>query len=131
MGKTNDWLDFDQLAEDKVRDALKPPSMYKVMLMNDDYTPMEFVIDVLQKFFSYDVERATQLMLTVHYRGKAICGIFTAEVAETKVARLCEGERASVAVYAGKGLIRHKIGGGAYAQSRTGTQFKHGFRQSA
>jgi Uncharacterized conserved protein len=77
MGKTNDWLDFDQLAEDKVRDALKPPSMYKVMLMNDDYTPMEFVIDVLQKFFSYDVERATQLMLTVHYRGKAICGIFT------------------------------------------------------
>ena len=60
--------------------------MYKVILMNDDYTPMEFVIDVLQKFFSYDVERATQLMLTVHYRGKAICGVFTAEVAETKVA---------------------------------------------
>ena len=86
MGKTNDWLDFDQLAEDKVRDALKPPSMYKVMLMNDDYTPMDFVFDVLQKLFCYDVERATQLMLTVHYRGKAICGIFTAEVAETKVA---------------------------------------------
>ncbi len=56
MGKTNDWLDFDQLAEEKVRDALKPPSMYKVILVNDDYTPMEFVIDVLQKFFSYDVE---------------------------------------------------------------------------
>ena len=73
MGKTNDWLDFDQLAEEKVRDALKPPSM-------------EFVIDVLQKFFSYDVERATQLMLAVHYQGKAICGVFTAEVAETKVA---------------------------------------------
>jgi len=75
MGKTNDWLDFDQLAEEKVRDALKPPSMYKVILVNDDYTPMEFVIDVLQKFFSYDVERATQLMLAVHY-----------QVAETKVA---------------------------------------------
>lgn len=74
MGKTNDWLDFDQLAEEKVRDALKPPSMYKVILVNDDYTPMEFVIDVLQKFFSYDVERATQLMLAVHYQGKAICG---------------------------------------------------------
>lgn len=86
MGKTNDWLDFDQLVGDKLREALKPPSMYKVMLMNDDYTPMEFVIDVLQKFFSYDVERATQLMLTVHYQGKVICGIFTAEVAETKVA---------------------------------------------
>ncbi len=80
MGKTNDWLDFDQLVEDSVRDALKPPSMYKVILVNDDYTPMEFVIDVLQKFFSYDVERATQLMLAVHYQGKAICGVFTAEV---------------------------------------------------
>ncbi|WP_126356977.1 ATP-dependent Clp protease adapter ClpS [Cedecea lapagei] len=86
MGKTNDGLDFDQMAADKLRETLKPPSMYKVILMNDDYTPMEFVIDVLQKFFSYDVERATQLMLTVHYQGKAICGIFTAEVAETKVA---------------------------------------------
>ena len=86
MGKTNDWLDFDLLAEDKLRDALKPPSMYKVILVNDDYTPMEFVIDVLQKFFSYDTERATWLMLRVHYQGKAICGVFTAEVAEMKVA---------------------------------------------
>jgi len=84
MGKTNDWLNFDQLLDDKVREELKPPSMYKVVLHNDDYTPMEFVIDVLQKFFSYDIERATQLMLTVHYEGKAICGVFTAEVAETK-----------------------------------------------
>ena len=81
-----DWLDFEHLVDDEVRDAIKPPSMYKVILVNDDYTPMEFVIDVLQKFFSYDVERATQLMLTVHYEGKAICGVFTAEVAETKVA---------------------------------------------
>ncbi|EOU1336852.1 ATP-dependent Clp protease adapter ClpS [Cronobacter malonaticus] len=86
MSKDKSWLDFDYLAEDDLREALKPPSMYKVILMNDDYTPMEFVIDVLQKFFSYDVERATQLMLTVHYQGKAICGVFTAEVAETKVA---------------------------------------------
>ena len=81
-----DWLDFEHLVDDEVRDAIKPPSMYKVILVNDDYTPMEFVIDVLQKFFSYDVERATQLMLTVHNEGKAICGVFTAEVAETKVA---------------------------------------------
>ena len=72
-----DWLDFEHLVDDEVRDAIKPPSMYKVILVNDDYTPMEFVIDVLQKFFSYDVERATQLMLTVHYEGKAICGVFT------------------------------------------------------
>ncbi len=105
MGKTNDWLDFDQLVEDSVRDALKPPSMYKVILVNDDYTPMEFVIDVLQKFFSYDVERATQLMLAVHYQGKAICGVFTAEVAGNQSGdgeQVCKGERASVAVYAGK-----------------------------
>jgi len=88
MGNTNDWLNFEQLAEGKLREELKPPSMYKVILNNDDYTPMEFVIDVLQKFFSYDVERATQLMLTVHYRGKAICGVFTAEVAETKAAHV-------------------------------------------
>ncbi|KGT94159.1 Clp protease ClpS [Erwinia typographi] len=88
MGNTNDWLNFEHLADDKVREGLKPPSMYKVILNNDDYTPMEFVIDVLQKFFSYDVERATQLMLAVHYQGKAICGVFTAEVAETKVAHV-------------------------------------------
>ncbi|SFM89607.1 ATP-dependent Clp protease adaptor protein ClpS [Izhakiella capsodis] len=88
MGNTNDWLDVEHFAEDKLHEGLKPPSMYKVILNNDDYTPMEFVIDVLQKFFSYDVERATQLMLTVHYQGKAICGVFTAEVAETKVAHV-------------------------------------------
>lgn len=51
MGKTNDWLDFDQLAEDKVRDALKPPSMYKVMLMNDDYTPMELLLTCYKSSF--------------------------------------------------------------------------------
>ena len=88
MANTNDWLNFEQLADDKTREELKPPSLYKVILNNDDYTPMEFVIDVLQKFFSYDTERATQLMLTVHYEGKAICGVFTAEVAETKVVRV-------------------------------------------
>lgn len=60
--------------------------MYKVVLINDDYTPMEFVVDVLRKFFAFDEERATQLMLSVHYQGKAICGIFSAEIAEMKVA---------------------------------------------
>ncbi|MCL4127570.1 UNVERIFIED_CONTAM: hypothetical protein GTU68_067434 [Idotea baltica] len=62
--------------------------MYKVVLNNDDYTPMEFVVEVLDKFFSMDLEKATQLMLTVHYEGKAVCGVFTAEVAETKVAQV-------------------------------------------
>lgn len=86
MVNTNDWLNLEQVVEDAQQEVLKPPPMYKVILNNDDYTPMEFVIDVLQKFFAYNVERATQLMLTVHYSGKAICGIFTAEVAETKAA---------------------------------------------
>ncbi|MBT0726975.1 ATP-dependent Clp protease adapter ClpS [Rosenbergiella australiborealis] len=85
MANTHHSFDEEQLLDHDINEALRPPSMYKVVLLNDDYTPMEFVIDVLQKFFSLDIERATQLMLTVHYEGKAICGIFTAEVAETKV----------------------------------------------
>ena len=63
---------------------LKKPSLYRVILLNDDYTPMGFVIYVLQTFFSYDKEKATQIMLAVHTKGKGVCGIFTKEVAETK-----------------------------------------------
>ena len=63
---------------------LKKPSLYRVILLNDDYTPMEFVIYVLQTFFSYDKEKATQTMLAVHTKGKGVCGIYTKEVAETK-----------------------------------------------
>ncbi|WP_159564622.1 ATP-dependent Clp protease adapter ClpS [Budvicia diplopodorum] len=89
MNKLHDWLSFEEIADAELDEALKqPPSMYQVILNNDDYTPMEFVIEVLQKFFSYDIERATQLMLTVHYHGKAVCGVFTAEVAETKVTQI-------------------------------------------
>ena len=68
-----------------VKRKVQPPPMYKVLLNNDDYTPMDFVIEVLMKFFNMDAEKANQLMLTVHYRGKAVCGIYTAEIAETKV----------------------------------------------
>ena len=63
---------------------LKKPPLYRVILLNDDYTPMEFVIYVLQTFFSYDKEKATQIMLAVHTKGKGVCGIYTKEVAETK-----------------------------------------------
>ncbi|MFC3050717.1 ATP-dependent Clp protease adapter ClpS [Kordiimonas pumila] len=63
----------------------KKPSMYKVILLNDDYTPMEFVVHVLQRFFRMTLEEATEVMLQVHQRGVGICGIFTFEVAETKV----------------------------------------------
>ena len=63
---------------------LKKPSLYRVILLNDNYTPMEFVIYVLQTFFSYDKEKATQIMLAVHTKGKGVWGIYTKEVAETK-----------------------------------------------
>lgn len=70
---------------ESVRKKAQPPPMYKVLLNNDDYTPMDFVVEVLMQFFNMDTEKANQLMLTVHYRGKAVCGVFTAEIAETKV----------------------------------------------
>ena len=82
-------LDLQETEETKV----VPPSMYKVVLNNDDYTPMEFVIDVLQKFFSMDIEKATHLMLTVHYEGKAVCGIYSAEIAEMKVTQVMKYAR--------------------------------------
>ncbi|GHA37866.1 ATP-dependent Clp protease adapter ClpS [Photobacterium aphoticum] len=88
MSKLYEWIipDSDVMEEEEIQ--VKPPSMYKVILNNDDYTPMDFVIEVLQTFFSMDLEKSTQLMLTVHYEGKAVCGTFTAEVAETKVAQV-------------------------------------------
>ncbi len=66
--------------------ALKRPAMYQVVLLNDDYTPMDFVIEVLLTFFSMNEEKATQIMMAVHTQGKAVCGVFTRDIAETKVA---------------------------------------------
>lgn len=62
----------------------KPPSMYKVILLNDDYTPMEFVVDVLQRFFNKSREQATQIMLKVHTEGAGVCGVYPHGIAETK-----------------------------------------------
>ncbi len=67
---------------------LKKPPLYKVLLLNDDYTPMEFVVDVLQRIFILDRVSATRVMLEVHTKGKGVCGIFTYEIAETKVAQV-------------------------------------------
>jgi len=67
---------------------VKPPPMYKVMLLNDDYTPMEFVVIVLQKFFAMSRERATQVMLKVHREGIGVCGVFPRDIASTKVAQV-------------------------------------------
>ena len=70
--------------EAPARPKLKKPPLYKVVMLNDDYTPMEFVVEVLQMFFSMDREKATQVMLAVHTIGKATCGIFPRDIAETK-----------------------------------------------
>ena len=72
------------------RAKTKPPRMYKVVLFNDDYTTMEFVIEVLQLFFALDRERALQIMLTVHNEGSAVCGVYSQDVAETKVTQVTE-----------------------------------------
>ena len=69
----------------KTKPKTKKPSMYKVLMLNDDYTPMEFVVHVLERFFNKGQEDATQIMLHVHQRGVGVCGVFTYEVAETKV----------------------------------------------
>jgi ATP-dependent Clp protease adaptor protein ClpS len=67
---------------------VKQPPLYSVVLLNDDYTPMEFVVDVLERFFRMDRETATRVMLEVHVKGKGVCGVFTYEIAETKVAQV-------------------------------------------
>ena len=72
---------------------LKPPPMFKVMLLNDDFTPMEFVVLVLQKFFALSRERATQVMLKVHREGKGACGVYPRDVAATKVEQVSEFSR--------------------------------------
>lgn len=71
----------------------KKPSQYKVLMLNDDYTPMEFVVMVLKQFFGMDLEQATRVMLHVHQRGVGVCGIFTYEVAETKVNQVMDFAR--------------------------------------
>ncbi|MES2632707.1 ATP-dependent Clp protease adapter ClpS [Caenimonas sp. SL110] len=71
----------------------KPPQMYQVVMLNDDYTPMEFVVVVIQEFFNKDRETATQIMLKIHLDGKAICGIYSRDVAATKVDQVQDAAR--------------------------------------
>ena len=77
----------------KTRTKPKKPSQYKVLMLNDDYTPMEFVVMVLKRFFGMDLEQATRVMLHVHQRGVGVCGIFPYEVAETKVNQVMDFAR--------------------------------------
>ncbi|HYQ72769.1 MAG TPA: ATP-dependent Clp protease adapter ClpS [Gammaproteobacteria bacterium] len=90
MSKDLEHRDEDGLALQEARPRLKEPAMYKVVLYNDDYTPMEFVVTLLEKLFGLDREKATRIMLLVHTHGKGVCGIFTYEIAETKVAQVNE-----------------------------------------
>jgi len=74
----------------KSRPKTKRPAMFKVLMLNDDYTPMEFVVHVLERFFSKNREEATRIMMHVHQRGVGICGVYTYEVAETKVTQVMD-----------------------------------------
>lgn len=78
----------DHLLVAEARPAVKKPPLFKVIMLNDDYTPMEFVVHVLESFFSMNREKATQVMLQVHTEGKAVCGIYTRDIAETKAAQV-------------------------------------------
>lgn len=78
----------DLVVVEEQRPAIKKPNLYKVVLMNDDFTPMDFVVGVLTRFFHLPIERATQIMLQVHHEGKGICGVYTYDIAETKVAQV-------------------------------------------
>ena len=77
----------------EAKPELKRPPMYKVVLLNDDYTPMEFVVEILETFFYMSREKATQVMLAVHTQGKGVCGIFTRDIAETKAGLVNECAR--------------------------------------
>ncbi|MED5535177.1 MAG: ATP-dependent Clp protease adapter ClpS [Pseudomonadota bacterium] len=82
-------VESDQgLAIEEARPRLKKPPLYRVVLLNDDYTPMDFVVQILQGIFSMDRSSATRIMLQVHTKGKGICGVYTYEIAETKVAQV-------------------------------------------
>jgi ATP-dependent Clp protease adaptor protein ClpS len=85
--------DLDTGVITKTKPATKRPSLYRVLLLNDDYTPMEFVVYVLQRFFNKSQEDATQIMLHVHQNGVGECGVFTFEVAETKVTQVMDQAR--------------------------------------
>ena len=95
MANKHEIDDDSGLAVEESRPEVKEPKRYSVILMNDDFTPMEFVVEVLMVFFNLDHESATRVMLNVHQKGKGICGVFTREIAETKVVTVNEYARKS------------------------------------
>ena len=85
-----DGLPVGDVAVQETRPQLAPPPMYKVIILNDYYTPMDFVVEILEGFFNMDREKATRVMLTIHTEGEATCGIYTRDVAETKAAQVID-----------------------------------------
>jgi ATP-dependent Clp protease adaptor protein ClpS len=83
-----DNRDGYELAVEEERPKVKRPPLYRVVLINDDFTPMEFVVDILESVFGMERTRATQVMLEVHMKGKGVCGVYNFEIAETKVAQV-------------------------------------------
>jgi ATP-dependent Clp protease adaptor protein ClpS len=83
----------DELLVQESKPKLKRPPLYKVILLNDDFTPMEFVVDVLMNFFGMNEEKATQIMLHVHTRGVGVCGVYARDIAETKVKQVSDYSR--------------------------------------
>lgn len=98
MSTTPPWQDDER--EDsgvavRTRPKIQHPSHYRVLMLNDDFTPMEFVVQVLETYFGKSLEEATEIMLQIHHKGVGICGIFTREVAETKAAQVMDLARAN------------------------------------
>ncbi|WP_026146441.1 ATP-dependent Clp protease adapter ClpS [Zestomonas thermotolerans] len=87
--------DSTGLAVQEAKPKLQAPPLYKVILLNDDYTPMDFVVEVLEMFFNMNRELATKIMLTVHTQGRAVCGVFTRDIAETKAMQVNQYARES------------------------------------
>lgn len=101
VAKTHEVITMDPMSQkqdpttvlDRETAKVKPPPMFQVVLLNDDYTPMEFVVIVLQKFFGKGREQATQIMLKVHRDGKGVCGVYPKDIATTKVEQVCSFAR--------------------------------------
>ena len=90
MAEDDKYIDFDETTKVETKKKLQKPSLYKVLLLNDDYTPMEFVVFLLKKFFLNNNDEATKIMLHVHQNGVGVCGVFPYEIAETKVIQVLE-----------------------------------------
>ncbi len=94
MSQSHEY-DDDHAVLETVKSKVKPPKRYQVVLLNDDYTPMDFVVEVLQRFFGLDEVKAAVIMMAVHREGKGVCGVFSREIAEMKVQQVNGFSRAN------------------------------------